>query len=441
MTKQVRSCARFAAALAMACSALRAAPAAAQDPPPPLLPAEPTTPLPPPPPSPDAPPPEVATPTPPDTTPPLAPTAPTVTPKEPAPAPPPPRAPETRRESARTLGGLAFVSPFLIDSAFTQTHAGFGLELGHQTELGVVPPAPSSSGAVAPFQYDRSLGVTTQYLSFGFAIGERVELGFSAGYATQLSSDVDGALFFGGKSTWNLRPGARVRLIHRPSTGTQLAVHVYGDFGASAWQNPAGVLAEIATEATLFTTNPMQLACLQANNISCALTSPTFNAQVAALTNRTQYGAGATVGLAQHVAGGFGVQAAVGFEADYASVSAAGTTYGSVPVAFHVGVAPSFDLGAVPLTLMAEYLFTLIDETTVSSQMNAMDQTADTNTLLTLENAAVFGAYYTGRRDLTVGALFSATFDRITATGSDGTALAQPPVTRLAGQVNARYFF
>jgi hypothetical protein len=113
-----------------------------------------------------------------------------------------------------------------------------------------------------------------------------------------------------------------------------------------------------------------------------------------------------------------------------------------VPVAFHVGVAPSIEVGhSVPITLMAEYLFTVIDEKTVTSSTDATGATADNNTILTLENAVAGGVYYTGRPDLQVGALFSATFDHITATGSDGTALAQPPLTKLAGQVMGRYFF
>jgi hypothetical protein len=186
----------------------------------------------------------------------------------------------------------------------------------------------------------------------------------------------------------------------------------------------------------------MQMDCLQANKLSCALKSSTFDAQAAALTSRAQYGAGATLGVAQAVGGGFGVQGAVGFEVDYASGGAAGLSFGSVPAAFHVGAAPSFDLGRwVPLTLMAEYLFTVTVEKTVTSSANAAGAVADDNTLLTLRNAVAGGVYYTGRPDLQIGALFGATFDHVTTTGSDGSTSAQPSLTRLAGQVTGRYFF
>ena len=58
--------------------------------------------------------------------------------------------------------------------------------------------------------------------------------------------------------------------------------------------------------------------------------------------------------------------------------------------------------------------------------------------------------YFTGRRDLVLGALFTATFAEAQAsytnadptTGDDVTqTTVQPPLTRLTGQINARYFF
>jgi hypothetical protein len=90
---------------------------------------------------------------------------------------------------------------------------------------------------------------------------------------------------------------------------------------------------------------------------------------------------------------------------------------------------------------MAEYLFTLTVAKTVTSSTDASGAMADTSTVLTLENAVAGGVYYTGRPGLQVGALFSATFDHATSTGSDGTVTGYPPLTRIAGQVMGRYFF
>src|SRR5262249_26519066 len=147
------------AALALACAGLAARPAAAQDPPPPLVPSEPDAPPPAPaPPPPDTPPKADAPPPsapPPSAPPPSAPTPPLAR-RPRAPAETPLSEERTSKGSgARTLKKHAFITPFLVDSAITQTSLGLGLELGHQWELGVIP-ATSVSATRQPFQYDRS---------------------------------------------------------------------------------------------------------------------------------------------------------------------------------------------------------------------------------------------------------------------------------------------
>jgi hypothetical protein len=453
-----RAFARVAlATLAAACVAFATGPAAAQDPPPPMLPGDVPPPPLPTPPAPDAQP-KPPAPLPSDEPPPLALPPPTTAAPEPAtPVEPPPSTRGGGRESryaasARTLNGLTFPTAFLIDSAFVQSHIGLGVEIGRQWEYGVQPASPTSMNQMSTpdtFSYDRAVATATQYASFGVAVSDRVELGVSATYASMVSGDVNAAILFGGRTAWSLAPGARFKLFR--SSQAQMALHFYGNFGSSAWQNPALVVGEISNEITQIAGSSKRTACLADGNLACALTTAgiPFNAQQAAYTSQSNFGGGATLSLAAAFTASFGLQAALGLDAGYSPSNAGGNAFASAPVIFHVGVAPSFDLGpTVPITLMAEYLFTVTNSSTVSTATDSSALSADGGSLLTLQSNITAGVYYTGRRDLVLGLLFNATFAESQSTFTDdstGTSVTnttvQPPLTRLAGQLNARYFF
>jgi hypothetical protein len=86
---------------------------------------------------------------------------------------------------------------------------------------------------------------------------------------------------------------------------------------------------------------------------------------------------------------------------------------------------------------MVEYLFTASGQLLAPSAVAAG---AD-GTPVILQSGLVGGVYYTGRPDLTVGALFNGAFFRKTVNYSDGSSAIEPPETVLAGQIAARYFF
>jgi hypothetical protein len=70
----------------------------------------------------------------------------------------------------------------------------------------------------------------------------------------------------------------------------------------------------------------------------------------------------------------------------------------------------------------------------------------DSPTQLTLHNGFVLGLYYTGRENLSVGALLNASIDEVTTTyGFDSNSMTNPtgkqPYSRVAGQITARYYF
>jgi hypothetical protein len=439
MTKDGRNRARIALTVACAAWALTAPRAAtAQDPPPPLLPSEtPDTPPPPPPPA-DAPPRTDVLPVPP-----LAPVAP---PAAPPPVVPPAPGDTTADEvvapsrggrgfAERTLHGHSFVTPFFNDTAFVTSNANVGIELGRQWSPAVGTTGSGTSGAVpTSYQYDQTLGLVSQYGGFGIAVGDRVELALAGSYTGLLSTNEDTALLFGAKSGWNLQPGARFRLARGSST--QLALHVYGNFGSGSQSNPLGLLQEIANEAQQIVATDARLACLAAGHLAgCALTNPAFDPGAATQITRNNFGGGATLALAHAFTPMVGLQASLGLDAAYAASVASGNAVGSAPVVFHIGIAPSLDFGSrVPLTLMAEYQFSVDYESTFTNA------TLDAGSTLTLRNALALGLYYTAQQRFVLGLMANVIVDEAQLTLSDGTQSAQP-TTRLNGQVTAHYFF
>jgi len=451
MMKDERIRARRLATLAAACAVLATRAAAAQDPPPPMVPSE-APDAPPPPPAPDAvprPAPPSVSPPPPSMAPPpdSAPVAPPEPTEPPAPVEPPVQRESKRAGSAHVLKGHTFVPGSLIDSAFVETHLGLGVELGHQWASGVNFNDPSSTTS-----YTRSLGVTTEHLSTGLALSERVELGLDATYASYVDSDVQTAVEYGNQSAWELRPGLRIRAFRSPTSGTQIGLHLYGDFSGGSRQNPLGVLGEVATEFAANPT-PTQAACLGAGDLSCSFTNGAYNPATASQYNTRQLGGGATVNLAQAFSSLFGVQAAAGLEIAGASAYGPGSTVGStntvgsVVVTAHAGLAASFDFGpTVPLVFMGEYRFTFVNETTAETAGTTTTMGLDAGVAQVFTHSLAGGLYYTGRRDLILGAVLNASFTTSginyddTTTG-DVASVANPPVTTLSGQIAATYFF
>ena len=426
----------------------------AQDPPPPMLPGEVPAPPPeaPPAPSPDAPPAFAPAPSPgplPAPSPPPASASPSAPPAEPPPPPEPPSRDRGHSTASRSVNGYVFPTPLLIDSAFLTTHVGLGAEVGHYWAFGQDPQfvTPNNglnmSGTDIP--YDLSMGYTTEYVSLGLAPWERVGLTLDASYTSYIASDINGAVLNGSQYAWDIRPGLRFRLLHSRSSGTQIALHLYGDFSSSSQVNPQPALVTIGNQLN---------ACIMANNnlggggqMSCP-----FSNLPATTTSHTVVGGGGALSLAQAFNSTFGLQAAAALEVGYGWLDAQGSQINSTPVNFHVGIAPSINLGpSAPLSIMAEYLLTVGYEPTIGILPSSLqsEMTPDAGATTTFTHQFAVGLYYTGRSDFTVGGLFTATVSSSqtssTADDSNGDANVQtfdnPPVRAVGAQVNARYFF
>lgn len=329
------------------------------------------------------------------------------------------------------LKGHTFIPGALIDSAFPETHLGLGVELGHEWDSGVTFPSQDT--------YTRSFGVTTEHLSAGVMLGDRVELGLDGTYASYVASDINTAVEHGSPNAWEVRPGLRIRLFRSPASGTQLGLHLYGDFSGGARQSPLGVLAEAAGEATMIGSNSAQSACLASGDLLCGLTAAGYNAQTASQYTTRQLGGGAALNLAQAFSSLFGVQAGLGLVVAGSSASAPGNTVGAAVVQLNGGLAASFDFGpTVPLALMGEYRFTFVNEATAATANTTGLDGGDAQVFI---HALAAGLYYTGRRDLTLGAVFNASFNTSGVNYDDGSSAANPPVTTVSGEIAATYFF
>ena len=405
-----------------------AATAVAQDPPPPFPPA-------------DAPPPSADPPPPPERLGPVAPAPQAL----PPPAPPPPAEPPPAplepasahpRDDARVLRGQTFLTPVLLDTAFVTTHAGIGVELGHEVDSGVVLTGMNALGGHS-WTYDDTLNIVTGHVQAGVSILGRVEVGVDVAYANLVVGDQDTAVALGSQNTYDIRPGLRILAVR--SGGTQLGVRAYGVFDSSSRLNPGRVLAAIADQISGIATDPMRTACLQSGDLSCALTSD-FNAFTAMKVSRTVFGGGASLSLAQAIGSRFAVQASVGAEVGHGSTTSqasgdattAAAGVGSTPITFYLGVAPSISFGpTVPLALMAEYRFDVVREAFQDPTGMGLGTTTTE-----LQNSFSAGLYYTGRQELQIGAAFKASVAKNTSDAGD-----LPSTSVVSGLLSMRYFF
>lgn len=389
---------------------LLAAPAVAQDPPPPLQPAD----------VPDLPP------SPADTPPTVA-ASPAVAAAPPAVEPPAP----TRRDDPRTLKGHAFRPPLLLDSAFVTTFVDLSASVGRQVTPGLQISAMSALGVGHVFAYDATQSVVTGRIQGGVRLGERVEVDVDGSYTGSVVGDQNTALLFGGQSAFDVRPGIRFGALRSPGSGTALGLRAYGAFSSSSRLSPARVLADITRNLGAIAGDNNAAACLQTGDLTCALGAD-YNAFAAMRISRATYGGGVAASLAQAFGSRFGLQATTGFELARGSINtptAAGI--GSTPFSFHAGVAPSLDLApSVPLGISAEYRFEFANE----SYGGAASGTS--GAIRTVKHGVAAGVYYTGRRDLVLGAAFVGSFSSLT---SDVGALAGSNL--ISGLVTTRYFF
>jgi hypothetical protein len=348
---------------------------------------------------------------------------------------------ETTELGARTLGGHTFPYPRYLDSAFVATtfHVGAGVEFYSQSE--VESGFQASAGEAQSFSYDRDLVFARLRAGFDLAPWDVFAVSFEAEYLAQVGVSEQSLFLFGADTGYDLEPGVKARLWRSQSGATQLGLHVLGDFSGGLQAVPQGLLRELAVELAAIAQDQGRINCLVAADFECAFKE--VDLITAIQLHRKHYGAEALLNLAHAFSPLFGGQFTLGLGGAYSNYS--WRYLGDIDTGTFVldaGLGPTFDFYPdFPLGLTLEYRFTLehnVYSATAGPEGQPTIEEATSDTAI--GNRLAAGVYFTGRRDLMLGAIVGLSFvDESAEIGK--TAADQPKATIVAIQFDMRYFF
>lgn len=348
---------------------------------------------------------------------------------------------ETERSGARTLDGHTFPYPRYLGSAFVTTsfQVGAGIEFYDQSEVEAqFEPAP---GQVQSFAYDRELVFARLRAALDIAPWEVFSFGLGAQYLAQVGVSEQSLFLFGAETGYGLTPNLHVRLWRSEASGTQLGLRLQGDFDGGLRAVPQGLLRELALELAAIAQDQGRISCLVAADFACAFED--VDLVTAIQLHHQSYGASAKLDLAQAFGRAVGLQLSLGLGGGYQSFS--WRYLGDIDAGtfdFNVGIGPSFDFyPSFPLGLAFEYLLD-VQHTVYATEPGEDPQAAPPSEAddTTVGNHLAAGLYFTGRRDLMLGAILGLQFvDESAAIGK--TAAEQPSATIIAVQFDMRYFF
>ena len=344
---------------------------------------------------------------------------------------------ETAEEGARTLKGYTFAYPRYLGNAFIATsfHAGAGVEFYDQE--GVESEVETPDGELETFEFDRELVFARLRSNLDFAIGEIVGLGAGAEYRAQVGANEQSLFLYGAETGYAITPRLKVRLWRGSSSGSQLTLEAHGAFSGGLRAVPQGLLRELAVEIAEIAQDDERITCLVAADFECAFDE--VDLVDAIRLHRQSYGGGGMLAFAQRLGGVAGLQLALGLDGVGSSYSwgyLGDIDAGSV--LFHAGASPSLNFyPSFPLGLSFEYRFH-VEHTAYdpSEEAGIGDDASETAT----GHKVGIGAYFTGRRDLQLGAILGLSFMSESAdvgrSASDG-----PEAFVAAAQFDMRYFF
>jgi hypothetical protein len=333
------------------------------------------------------------------------------------------------------MRGHTFPTPRLFDSAFVTSQFSSSSELGVFDQPGVTVIVDDDTDERRVFQYDRSLGFVGEHLGIEIASLPTLAIGLDGSYTALVGSNDESIFLFGGATSYEIHPGVRLRILRSTATGTQLGARAFARVSGGLRIRPAGLIEELARQVQALASDLQRVACLAAGAFSCAFPSD-FNAFTAMQIRRREIGGGASVSVAQALGSRFGVQASLSSEIGLATVSSAEAgEVASTPIALSVGVAPSVDLApTIPLGAMIEYRFRAMSESFVAA-MGGLSGSSRS-----IQNSVAGGVYYTGRRDLGLGLIFTGDFSASSLL-SQSSSTREPLNSMLTATLSMRYFF
>ncbi len=362
-----------------------------------------------------------------------------------APAPRPVAAParkgmvdgEDERWGARTLSGHTFPLPLLIDHPFVATHFGVGTEVGFYSQPGLGLEYVDETGREQTFTYDANAGFLRERLALGIGLFETFELSVDADYLAFVGANEGTIFLFGGRTAYDVRPGVRGRILRASRTGTQLGGRAYAILSEGIQIQPQGLLVTLVQQIAALAASERRTTCLVAGDFACAF--PDLDLAAAIQVIHTRYGGGASVSAAQPLGRHVGVLGTVGLEVARARSSnvSFGNLY-STPLDFYAGVAPSLDLEPyAPIGAMVEYR---VDVESIPYEENRSAGVPAGYGETNLNHAVAAGLFYTGRRDLQLGLVLSASFLNQSAQAGPRSTV-QPLAAIVTAQFTVGYFF
>jgi hypothetical protein len=293
-------------------------------------------------------------------------------PTQPPTQPPAATTPPSPEFDDRTLDGHTFIYPLLQDGAFNTTH--FGIRQGFALET--VPKFPLSS--LGTF----NLSATGLVQDFDLAVKILPWIGVygKAEGTVATGANIDSLLLFGGQFAFGGEGGVVGRIARIESTGTQIALRLYG--GGGTGRN-VGVLPLVSE---LVSNTKSTLGSVVHGSIGKYILVPVSNDEFGGSVHAAQ-AAGRFVGIQAALQG----QSARETTSPYNGTENAPSTVSTTSIQASVGVDVDGSPAGVPLGAMAEYQFQFNDASASGAS------TSGTANLLGV------GIYYTGRHNLLLG--------------------------------------
>lgn len=344
---------------------------------------------------------------------------------------------ETVELGARTLKGHTFAIPLLNDTPFVPTFFGVGTELGFYNQPGLKIPYIDETGATKKFVYDANAGFLRERFGLGIGLFDVAQIGVDADYIALVGANAESIFLFGGRTAFDVRPGARFRIARFEKTGTQIGVHGYGIVDGGIQLAPQGLLVEVVQALDKLVSSDKRIRCLAAGNFKCAF--PSIDVFGSMDVRQNEYGGGGSFNIAQALGRHLGAEATVGIELSAPDIS--NKNFGTITsTAFNVygGVAPTLNLFPIlPVGGMLEYR---IDFRSESVDKNKKAGIPAGYSETALNHGVAAGLFYTGRRDLMLGWILNGNFLR-QAEQAGRKSSEQPLAAILTAQFTMRYFF
>jgi hypothetical protein len=337
------------------------------------------------------------------------------------------------RLNARRLAEHRFLIPMFVDTPLTTTDFGVTTELGYYTRNDAEDLVPRKGKSPREVTYNQGAAYIREKFAVGVAVVPILQLHLDADYTALVGANERSVFLVGGHTSYDVRPGLRIRVLRKESSGTQLGLHAAAGIGGGAHFRPSGLMAQVAGDIGGIAASKKRTACLEASDFGCAF--PNVDAGEVVQSSDSIYRGGVSLSAAQRIARYLGAIFTLGVEGGTAKRSLQGMSTTTTPLNVQFGLAPNLDFSPkAALGLLLEYEVDAGFEKVKGKSANGI--TARN----TVEHRVGGGVFYTGRPDLQLGLAGGGQFlSETLMIGKKGEK--QPQAITATGQLVVRYFF